>query len=235
MLLALAGHRAADLRAAVCRQTSDGAWQHAPSTLARSTRARFPRCSPAGGRPVRASTPLAHSRPIAPDHPISQSSPRRGKCRPRTTPWRCALAQMREQTEREREYMLTFNFFLRLTPFMPNWSASPAARVSPRDASCEMHAAIRARHTRAATRAPPHTTRSSARGRAQWMEANATVLLRASAPRLRTAPRARAQVHQRRMPARRRAAGALLCGFALRDSAVFAVPSHQWRHSQSRR
>merc|ERR1719488_65003 len=31
------------------------------------------------------------------------------------------LEMMRVKAEEEREYMLSFNFFLRLTPFMPNW------------------------------------------------------------------------------------------------------------------
>ena len=31
------------------------------------------------------------------------------------------LAKMRERAHAERQYMLSFNFFLRLTPFMPNW------------------------------------------------------------------------------------------------------------------
>jgi len=31
------------------------------------------------------------------------------------------LAMMRAKAHEERQYMLSFNFFLRLTPFMPNW------------------------------------------------------------------------------------------------------------------
>merc|ERR1711918_58810 len=31
------------------------------------------------------------------------------------------LEMMRDKASQEQQYMLSFNFFLRLTPFMPNW------------------------------------------------------------------------------------------------------------------
>ena len=36
------------------------------------------------------------------------------------------LAQLRERAEQERQYMLSFNLFLRLTPFMPNYLVNVA-------------------------------------------------------------------------------------------------------------
>ena len=39
------------------------------------------------------------------------------------------LAMLRERAAQEREHMLLFNFFLRLTPFAPNWFINVASPV----------------------------------------------------------------------------------------------------------